>query len=52
MWEQRFIETNRGTFELFEKGEGEPLAITHFYMAFNEKGIGLQILSRSIIKCI
>ncbi len=38
MWKQRFIETNRGTFELFEKGEGEPLAITHFYMAFNEKG--------------
>ena len=38
MWKQRFIETNRGTFELFEKGEGEPLAITHFYMAFNENG--------------
>ena len=38
MWKQRLIETARGTFELFEKGEGEPLAITHFYMAFNEKG--------------
>ena len=38
MWKQRFIDTNRGTFELFEKGEGEPLAITHFYMAFNDKG--------------
>jgi len=38
MWKQRFIETARGTFELFEKGEGEPLAITHFYMAFNENG--------------
>ena len=38
MWKQRFIETHRGTFELFEKGEGEPLAITHFYMAFNENG--------------
>jgi proline iminopeptidase len=38
MWKQRFIETIRGTFELFEKGEGEPLAITHFYTAFNENG--------------
>ena len=38
MWEQRLIETTRGTFEYFVKGNGEPLAITHFYMAFNEKG--------------
>lgn len=38
MWEQRLIETTRGTFEYFVKGEGTPLAITHFYMAFNEKG--------------
>lgn len=38
MWEQKFIETPRGTFEYFVKGSGQPLAITHFYMAFNEKG--------------
>ena len=38
MWEQKLIETPRGTFEYFVKGNGEPLAITHFYMAFNEKG--------------
>lgn len=38
MWEQKLIETIRGTFEYFVKGNGEPLAITHFYMAFNEKG--------------
>ncbi|HAM80327.1 alpha/beta fold hydrolase [Ornithinibacillus bavariensis] len=38
MWEKRLIETDRGTFELFEKGEGEPLAVTHHYSAFNERG--------------
>lgn len=38
MWEQKLIETPRGTFEYFVNGSGEPLAITHFYMAFNEKG--------------
>ncbi|MBD8036713.1 alpha/beta hydrolase [Solibacillus sp. A46] len=38
MWEQKLIETTRGTFEYFVKGSGQPLAITHFYSAFNEKG--------------
>lgn len=38
MWIQRFLGTERGTFELFEKGNGEPLAITHLYSAFNERG--------------
>ena len=38
MWTQRFIETGRGTFEIFEKGEGEPLAITHLYSAFDSRG--------------
>ena len=38
MWEQKLIETPRGTFEYFVKGSGQPLAITHFYSAFNEKG--------------
>jgi proline iminopeptidase len=38
MWEQNFIETSRGRFEYFVRGEGEPLAITHFYMSFDERG--------------
>ena len=38
MWKQRLIDTKRGIFELFEKGEGEPLAVTHHYSAYNEKG--------------
>ena len=38
MWERKMIETTRGTFEYFTCGNGEPLAITHFYSAFNEKG--------------
>ncbi|GKV57931.1 proline iminopeptidase [Sporosarcina sp. NCCP-2222] len=38
MWKQRIIETSRGSFELFEKGEGEPLAVTHLYSEYNEKG--------------
>lgn len=38
MWEQNFIETERGTFEYYTAGEGEPLAITHLYMAFDERG--------------
>lgn len=38
MWKQRMIETERGSFELFEKGEGEPLAVTHLYSEFDERG--------------
>lgn len=38
MWIQRFIETARGTFELFTKGQGEPLCITHLYSAYDERG--------------
>lgn len=32
------IKTKRGTFELFTKGNGEPLCITHHYSQFNETG--------------
>lgn len=32
------IPTKRGTFELFTKGNGEPLCITHHYSQFNETG--------------
>ncbi|MGE6412837.1 alpha/beta fold hydrolase [Planococcus kocurii] len=38
MWKERIVETDRGSFEIFEKGEGEPLAITHLYSEFNQKG--------------
>ncbi|MGE7883254.1 alpha/beta fold hydrolase [Bacillus sp. NPDC094077] len=38
MWKQQIINTNRGTFELFTKGDGEPLCITHHYSQFNETG--------------
>lgn len=38
MWVQRFIETSRGTFELFEKGAGEPLCVTHLYSTYDERG--------------
>ncbi|KYZ66064.1 alpha/beta fold hydrolase [Bacillus sp. GZT] len=38
MWIQQMIHTKRGTFELFTKGNGEPLCITHHYSQFNETG--------------
>ncbi|MFD1412451.1 alpha/beta hydrolase [Oceanobacillus jeddahense] len=38
MWEQGFIETERGIFEYFTAGQGAPLAIAHLYMAFDERG--------------
>ena len=38
MWKEKIIETARGNFEVFEKGEGEPLAITHLYSEFNQNG--------------
>ncbi|MEH0975586.1 alpha/beta hydrolase [Bacillus mobilis] len=38
MWKQKMIHTKRGTFELFTKGNGEPLCITHHYSQFNETG--------------
>lgn len=38
MWVARILETERGNFEIFEKGEGEPLAVTHLYSEFNQNG--------------
>ncbi|KWW51786.1 proline iminopeptidase, partial [Bacillus cereus] len=38
MWTQQMIPTKRGTFELFTKGSGETLCITHHYSQFNETG--------------
>ncbi|MEK4714931.1 alpha/beta fold hydrolase [Sporosarcina sp. FSL K6-5500] len=38
MWTPQFIETTRGSFEFFVRGEGEPICVTHLYSAYNEKG--------------
>ncbi|MBW3492379.1 MULTISPECIES: alpha/beta fold hydrolase [Bacillus] len=38
MWKQQIINTKRGTFEIFTKGNGEPLCITHHYSQFNDTG--------------
>jgi proline iminopeptidase len=37
-WNQMLIDTPRGTFEVFCKGEGEPICVTHHYSEFNETG--------------
>ncbi len=37
-WKQHLIHTNRGRFEIFTKGEGIPLCVTHLYSKFNESG--------------
>ncbi|QUG43703.1 alpha/beta hydrolase [Psychrobacillus sp. INOP01] len=37
-WKREMIETSRGCFEVFVKGEGEPVCITHHYSEFNETG--------------
>ncbi|ADC51437.1 hydrolase, alpha/beta fold family protein [Alkalihalophilus pseudofirmus OF4] len=38
MWEQKLINTERGEFEVFVAGSGEPLCVTHLYSEFNERG--------------
>jgi proline iminopeptidase len=38
MWKRKMIPTHRGEFEVFTKGEGQPLCITHLYSEFNELG--------------
>ncbi|WP_419954205.1 alpha/beta fold hydrolase [Neobacillus niacini] len=37
-WNQMLVETSRGTFEVFTKGEGNPICVTHHYSEFNETG--------------
>lgn len=37
-WNQKMIETSRGRFEVFVKGEGSPVCVTHHYSEFNETG--------------
>ncbi|CAM3540252.1 hypothetical protein CYOC110262_09190 [Cytobacillus oceanisediminis] len=31
MWEKQFVHTNKGLFEIFTQGWGEPLCVTHLY---------------------
>jgi len=38
MWKREIVDTTRGKFEIFLKGEGEPICITHLYSEFNELG--------------
>ncbi|QHA92549.1 alpha/beta hydrolase [Bacillus sp. N1-1] len=38
MWKQLFVETERGKFEVFVKGNGLPLCVTHLYSKFNNSG--------------
>lgn len=38
MWEQLLIDTENGVFEVFTKGEGSPLCVTHLYSEFNANG--------------
>ena len=37
-WERDLLKTSRGVFEIFVKGEGEPLCVTHLYSEFNQTG--------------
>jgi proline iminopeptidase len=38
MWERMLVETERGMFDVFVRGEGSPLCVTHLYSEFNETG--------------
>ncbi|MCJ1908575.1 alpha/beta fold hydrolase [Planococcus ruber] len=37
-WRQQLIDTERGVFEVFAKGEGPPICVTHHYSVFNATG--------------
>lgn len=37
-WNRNIIATSRGKFEIFTKGDGAPLCVTHNYSEFNETG--------------
>lgn len=38
VWQKRILTTDRGSFELFIAGQGEPICVTHYYSAFTERG--------------
>lgn len=37
-WERLLLDTNRGSFEVFTAGRGDPMCVTHLYSEFNETG--------------
>ncbi|WP_312097221.1 alpha/beta hydrolase [Niallia sp.] len=37
-WTRTLVHTSRGNFEIFIKGQGEPLCVAHHYSEFNETG--------------
>ncbi|MFD2680441.1 alpha/beta fold hydrolase [Bacillus seohaeanensis] len=37
-WDCKQVKTSRGSFEIFIKGKGKPICITHLYSEFNETG--------------
>lgn len=37
-WERKLLHTTSGVFELFIKGQGAPLCVTHHYSEFNQTG--------------
>lgn len=37
-WERKLLNTSRGSFEIFIKGEGKPICITHHYSEYNRTG--------------
>ncbi|MGF2617853.1 alpha/beta hydrolase [Rossellomorea vietnamensis] len=37
-WQRDLLQTERGSFEIFTAGKGEPLCVTHHYSIFNETG--------------
>lgn len=37
-WKKELLATKRGSFEIFTKGTGAPLCVTHLYSEFNESG--------------
>lgn len=46
MFDELYVNTDRGLFEIFKSGKGEPLVYTHLYSEFNEYGDYLsQLLS-------
>lgn len=38
LWSKKIVKTNRGQFEVFMKGKGEPICVTHHYSEFNHTG--------------
>lgn len=38
MWQQKMVDTVRGTFEYFKCGDGLPMAVTHLYSEFDTRG--------------